>query len=71
MRRLFIPAAAVFSKGGADTATTYIRPYKVAAGSNAIQTMEDRFAYGLNPEKLGAVSSYLCDPKRPRLSSCW
>ena len=63
MRRLFIPAAAVFSKGGADTATTYIRPYKVAAGSNAIQTMEDRFAYGLNPEKLGAVSSYLCDPK--------
>lgn len=24
--------------------------------------MEERFAYGLNPEKLGAVSSYLCDP---------
>ena len=24
--------------------------------------MEDRFIYGLNPEKLGAVSSYLCDP---------
>ena len=24
--------------------------------------MEDRFTYGLNPEKLGAVSSYLCDP---------
>ena len=24
--------------------------------------MEDRFAYGLNPEKLGAVSSHLCDP---------
>ena len=24
--------------------------------------MEDRFNYGLNPEKLGAVSSYLCDP---------
>jgi len=24
--------------------------------------MEDRFAYGLNPQKLGAVSSYLCDP---------
>ena len=24
--------------------------------------MEDRFAYGLNPEKLGAVSAYLCDP---------
>ena len=23
--------------------------------------MEDRFTYGLNPEKLGAVSSYLCD----------
>ena len=24
--------------------------------------MEDRFTYGLNPEKLGVVSSYLCDP---------
>ena len=24
--------------------------------------MEDRFIYGLNPEKLGAISSYLCDP---------
>ena len=24
--------------------------------------MADRFTYGLNPEKLGAVSSYLCDP---------
>ena len=24
--------------------------------------MEDRFAYGLNPKKLGAVSAYLCDP---------
>ena len=24
--------------------------------------MEERFDYGLNPKKLGAVSSYLCDP---------
>ncbi|RKJ71317.1 hypothetical protein D7X33_22500 [Butyricicoccus sp. 1XD8-22] len=24
--------------------------------------MEERFAYGLNPKKLGAVSSHLCDP---------
>ncbi len=44
------------------TATTYIKPYKKAADKSAIQTMEERFAYGLNPEKLGAVSSYLCDP---------
>ncbi len=44
------------------TATTYIRPYKKAADKNAVQTMEERFAYGLNPKKLGAVSSYLCDP---------
>jgi hypothetical protein len=49
-------------EGGIFTATTYIRPYKTAAGKSAIQTMEDRFTYGLNPEKLGAVSSYLCDP---------
>ena len=44
------------------TATTYIRPYKVAAGKGAVQTMEERFDYGLNPKKLGALSSYLCDP---------
>ena len=44
------------------TATTYIRPYKVAAGKGAVQTMEKRFDYGLNPKKLGALSSYLCDP---------
>ena len=43
-------------------ATTYIRPYKVAAGKTVIQTMGERFAYGLNPKKLGAVSAYLCDP---------
>lgn len=56
--------AALFSagKGGAAIATTYIRPYKVAAGKTAVQTMEDRFAYGLNPKKIGAVSAYLCDP---------
>lgn len=44
------------------TATTYIRPYKKAPDKSAVQTMEERFAYGLNPEKLGAVSAYLCDP---------
>lgn len=49
-------------KGGKAIATTYIKPYKKAANLSAIQTMEERFAYGLNPEKLGAVSSYLCDP---------
>lgn len=49
-------------RGGATTATTYIRPYKQAAGLSAVQTMEERFAYGLNPQKLGAVSSHLCDP---------
>lgn len=32
------------------------------ADKSVVQTMEERFAYGLNPEKLGAVSSYLCDP---------
>ena len=44
------------------TATTYIRPYKKAPDKSVAITMEERFAYGLNPEKLGAVSSYLCDP---------
>ena len=31
-------------------------------GKTAVQTMEDRFAYGLNPKKIGVVSAYLCDP---------
>lgn len=44
------------------TATTFIKPYKKAKRQTALQTMEDRFAYGLNPQKLGAVSAYLCDP---------
>ena len=43
------------------TATTYIKPYKKAADKSAVQTMQERFEYALNPEKLGAVSSYLCD----------
>ena len=34
----------------------------MAAGKGAVQTMEERFDYGLNPKKLGALSSYLCDP---------
>ena len=45
------------------TATTYIKPHKQAAKRTAIQSLKDRFDYGLNPEKLGAVSSYLCDPE--------
>ena len=43
------------------TATTYIKPYKKATDKSAVQTMKERFDYALNPEKLGAVSSYLCD----------
>ena len=50
-------------KGGSLTATTYIKPHKQAAKRTAIQSLKDRFDYGLNPEKLGAVSSYLCDPE--------
>ena len=45
------------------TATTYIKPHKQATKRTAIQSLKDRFDYGLNPEKLGAVSPYLCDPK--------
>ena len=50
-------------KGRTLTATTYIKPHKQAAKRTAIQSLKDRFDYGLNPEKLGAVSSYLCDPE--------
>ena len=44
-------------------ATTYIRPYKTAKGSTALQTMRERFDYGLDPKKCAAVCSYLCDPE--------
>lgn len=44
-------------------ATTYIKPYKTAKGSTAVQTMRERFDYGLDPKKCAAVSSYLCDPE--------
>lgn len=50
-------------KGGTPTATTYIKPHKQATKRTAIQSLKDRFDYGMNPEKLGAVSSYLCDPE--------
>ena len=44
------------------TATTYLKSHKRADKRTALQSLKDRFDYGLNPEKLGAVSSHLCDP---------
>ena len=44
-------------------ATTYIKPYKTAKGSTAIETMKARFDYGLNQKKCAAVCSYLCAPE--------
>ena len=41
------------------TATTYLKSHKRADKRTALQSLKDRFDYGLNPEKLGAVSSYL------------
>ena len=49
-------------RGGAATATTYIRPHKQAPRRTALQSLKDRFDYGLDQKKLGAVSAYLCDP---------
>ena len=49
-------------KGGLPTATTYLKSHKRADKRTALQSLKARFDYGLNPEKLGAVSSYLCDP---------
>ena len=48
-------------------ATTYIKPYKTAKGLTAVQTMQKRFDYGLDPKKCAAVSAYLCDPKTVHL----
>ena len=44
-------------------ATTYIKPYKVSSGLSAVQTMKERFEYGLDPKKCAAVCSYLCEPE--------
>ncbi len=49
------------------TAATFIKSHKQAAKRTALQSLKDRFDYGLNPEKLGAVSAYLCDPKTAHL----
>jgi len=44
-------------------ATTYIKPYKISPGLTAVQAMQERFDYGLDPKKCAAVSSYLCEPE--------
>ncbi len=44
------------------TATTFLKPHRQTAGRTALQSIKDRLDYGLNPEKLGAVSAHLCDP---------
>ena len=49
------------------TAATFIKSHKRAAKRTALQSLKDRFDYGLNPEKLGAASAYLCDPKTAHL----
>ena len=53
------------------TATTYLKSHKRADKRTALQSLKDRFDYGLNPEKLGAVSSYLCDPATAHAEFIW
>jgi len=50
-------------KGEPLMATTFIKPYKISSGLSAVQTMKERFDYGLDPKKCAAVSSYLCEPE--------
>ena len=52
-----------YAKGGQAVATTYIKPYKTAKGLSSVQTIKERFDYGLDPKKCAAVSSYLCEPE--------
>ena len=42
-------------------AATYIKPYKATQVMSAVETMSERFDYGLNPKKCAAVCSYLCE----------
>ena len=66
----YVVARFFLCEGGVLTATTYIRPYK-AAGKGAVQTMEERFDYGLNPKKLGAYLHTSAIRLRLPLSFCW
>lgn len=58
-----MPAVIFIETEMKPTAATFIKSHKRAAKRTALQSLKDRFDYGLNPEKLGAVSAYLCDPK--------
>ena len=58
-------------EGGVLTATTYIRPYKVVAGKGSVQTMEERFDYGLNPKKREPCPHTSVIRPRLPLSFCW
>ena len=48
-------------------AATYLKPHKQADNRSALQSLKDRFDYGLDPKKLGAVSAHLCDPAMAHL----
>ena len=61
--RLFVNNIIIgFVTGGDFIATTYIKLHKQTAKRTVIQSLKDRFDYGLNPEER-AVSSYLYDPE--------
>lgn len=61
-----LPAVIIFiQSGGATTATTRLIPHHISSGKTILESMQDRFDYGKNPEKTldGALSrSYECDP---------
>ena len=47
------------------TATTYLKAHHISGGKSILESMQDRFDYGKNPEKTldGAlIRSYECDP---------
>jgi len=46
-------------------ATTFLKPHHISGGKSILESMQDRFDYGKNPEKTldGAlIRSYKCDP---------
>ena len=53
------------------TATTYLKSHKRADKRTALQSLKDRFDYGLNPEKLGAFPPTSAIRPRHTPSSCW
>lgn len=55
----------LYGEEGKPTATTFLKPHHISSGRTILESMQDRFDYGTNPEKTldgTLIRSYECDP---------